>query len=71
MKREVIDSSIIASVGYDAEKSILEIEFRNTGAVWQYMGVPETLYNALMSSDSYGSFFNAHIKGRYWELKVG
>jgi hypothetical protein len=70
MKRDLVDSTLIASLGYDANRSILEIEFKNTGAVWRFMGVPETLYNAMMSSDSYGSFFNAHIKDRYWELRV-
>jgi hypothetical protein len=70
MKRDQVDSTLIASLGYDADRSILEIEFKSTGAVWRFMGVPETLFNAMMSADSYGSFFNAHIKGRYWELRV-
>ncbi|MBA7540511.1 hypothetical protein ES705_32810 [subsurface metagenome] len=39
MKRKQVESSNLASVGYDADKKILEIEF-NHGGVYQYFNVP-------------------------------
>lgn len=68
MKRIPVNSSNIGSIGYDAKKQILEIEFKGKGnspaSVYQYEGVPEALHQALMSSDttSKGQFFDLHIK---------
>lgn len=49
MKRQSVSSSNLASVGYDAENEILEIEF-NHGGVYQYYDVPESVYRGLMSA---------------------
>jgi ATP-dependent DNA helicase RecG len=64
MKRVNVDSSNLASVGYDAENKILEIEF-NHGGVYQYFDVPKDAYNELMEADSHGKYFVHHIKGHY------
>jgi len=39
MKRQPVESSNLASVGYDAARQILEIEF-NHGGIYQYYDVP-------------------------------
>lgn len=39
MDRETVQSSNIASVGYDLSSSTLEIEFKS-GGIYQYSGVP-------------------------------
>lgn len=41
MDRQPINSSAIASIGYDSSSGTLEIEFANGGPVWQYYDFPE------------------------------
>lgn len=62
MKRTKVESSNIASVGY--ENNIMEIEF-NSGAIYQYENVPIRVYEVMMKADSVGKYFNAHIKSKY------
>ncbi len=70
MDRVPVSSSNIASVGYDADKQILEIGFLN-GSVYQYFGVPENIFAGLMSASSHGRYFDAYIKkGGYSFSKV-
>jgi len=70
MNRENVQSSMITSLGYDANTSTLEVEFKS-GAVWQYYDVPESIYYDMMNSGSLGKFFHANIKGSYGESQVG
>ncbi|MDO9579555.1 MAG: KTSC domain-containing protein [Bacteroidales bacterium] len=64
MKRDPVESSNLASVGYDADNKILEIEF-NHGGVYQYFDVPQDVYDELMDADSYGKYFVHNIKDEY------
>jgi ATP-dependent DNA helicase RecG len=64
MKRQSVESSNLASIGYDAENEILEIEF-NHGGVYQYFDVPENVYEELMNADSHGVYFLANIRNDY------
>jgi len=68
MERTYVDSSMIISIGY--EDSILEIEFKSNGQVWQYFEVPEYVYHEMISSDSQGKYFHRNIKGQYAEARV-
>ena len=61
MRRTAVSSSNLASVGYDADQRILEIEFLNR-SVYQYYNVPESLYRSLMNASSHGSYFDSYIK---------
>jgi hypothetical protein len=61
MERVAVSSSNIASVGYDAGTSTLEIEF-NSGGVYEYYDVPEYVYDELMNSGSLGSYHHQNIK---------
>ena len=70
MEREFVDSSMIASIDYNRESAILEIEFKSNGQVWQYYSVPEEVYNGLKYSDSKGRYFHANIKNQYSESRV-
>jgi hypothetical protein len=70
MNRETVQSRMIASFGYEAETSTLEVEF-NSGAVWQYYEVPENVYYDMKNSDSFGKFFRANIKGQFTESQIG
>ena len=69
MERENVSSSNLASVGYDANKEILEIEF-NHGGIYQYFDVPINEYEALMSADSHGKYFAANIRNDYEYSKI-
>ena len=70
MEREPVESSNLASIGYDSETSTLEVEF-NSGAIWQYFNVPESVWHEFESSESKGKFFHREIRGQYTESKVG
>lgn len=64
MNRKSVESSNLASIGYDAENEILEVEF-NHGGVYQYFDVPKNVYEELMSADSHGVYFSANIRNDY------
>ena len=67
MEREPVESSALARVGYD--RDVLEVEFVN-GSVYQYVGVPVWFYEALMTAQSRGRFFNEHIRNRYQYIRL-
>jgi len=60
-----LDSKMLGSVAYDAEKQILHLRFRNTGDVYRYFEFPATEYQALIDAESRGRFFLAHIRNRF------
>ncbi|MCK5681543.1 KTSC domain-containing protein [bacterium] len=70
MNRINIESSMIRSIGYDADNSTLEIEF-DSRAVWQYYDFPESIWYEFEGSDSQGKFFHREIKNQYSESQVG
>ncbi len=69
MRRESVESSSIASVGYDANTRMLEVEFRH-GAVYRYREVGPDAHQALLAAESKGRHFNNVIKGRYDYVRV-
>lgn len=69
MRRIPVVSSNLSSIGYNAEKQILEIEFNN-GGIYHYFNVPSSLYDRLMSANSHGKFFHQYIRGRYSDKKI-
>ena len=64
MRRKPIDSSAIASIGYNAAKQELEVEFQS-GNVYRYFGVPEEVYEDLLRAPSKGRYFGSFIRGQY------
>jgi hypothetical protein len=69
MQRTKINSSNINSAGYDHSNHILEIEF-SSGDVYQYLNVPENIFNLFVSASSHGSFFAHQIKDNFSFRKV-
>lgn len=55
-------SSNIKSIGY--ENTTLYVAFLS-GGLYAYYNVPESVYRALMSASSHGSYLAANVKGRY------
>jgi hypothetical protein len=64
MNRTPVSSSNLASIGYDAESLVLEVEFNN-GRVYQYFDVPQGTYDELMGASSKGSYMNNVIKKQF------
>lgn len=69
MQRQSVSSSNLASIGYDAENEILEVEF-NHGGVYQYFDVPSHVYDELMDASSHGVYFSANIRNNYTTKKL-
>ena len=59
-----VDSSLLASVAYDASQLVLQLEFRS-GAIYRYFAVPATIHEDLLVADSKGSYFNSRIRGNF------
>lgn len=70
MKRIAVDSSMITSVGYDKQEKTLEVEFVNTGYVYQYYEVPNKVYKGLIEASSKGSYMRDYIIDCYGYAKV-
>lgn len=64
MIRQAVSSSNLSAVGYDADGSILEIEFKD-GSVYQYFSVPESIFTGLIAASSAGKYFHLKIKDVY------
>lgn len=64
MKRRALDSSVLASAGYDARIAVLELEFRS-GEVYRYFAVPPSVHDGLLAAPSAGRFFTQRIRDRY------
>ena len=64
MERVPVSSSSLKSVAYDADRKLLEVEFRSH-AVYVYRDVPDWAVARLMAARSKGRYFEAHIRDRY------
>ena len=69
LERIAVESSSLASTGFEAEHNILEVEFRN-GLVYEYFGVPQSVYQALLKATSKGAFMHRFIRDRYPHRQV-
>ncbi|WP_406451677.1 KTSC domain-containing protein [Streptomyces sp. NBC_00876] len=61
MLRTPVVSSNLDSVGYDRQISMLEVQFRN-GRIYQYAGVPESVYSGLVNAFSKGAYLDTFVK---------
>ncbi|MFY9910889.1 MAG: KTSC domain-containing protein [Candidatus Sulfotelmatobacter sp.] len=66
MQRVSVDSSSIASIGYAPEQQVLELEFRQSGEVYQYFDVPAEEHAAFLAADSKGTYLNLQFKPRQY-----
>ncbi|MFM1683382.1 KTSC domain-containing protein [Aeromonas salmonicida] len=70
MKMVPVSSSNLRAVGYDSTSQTLHVAFHSSG-VYEYSGVPALVHAGLMSAESHGSYFDAHIKkGPYRYRKI-
>lgn len=65
MQRTPVESSTMASIGFQAgPPAVMEIEFKG-GGVYQYRGPDEVVtehYNELLKAESKGKHFAAHVR---------
>ena len=59
-----IDSKMLSSIAYDAEKQILYLRFR-TGDVYRYFDFPGDDYQEFLDAESRGKYFLANIRDRF------
>lgn len=64
MQRQMVESSLIRSAGYDVKSKTLEVELTN-GRIYEYYGVPEEAYKELLAAASQGRYFLANIRDVY------
>lgn len=68
MERLAVESSSLASVGYDDASMTFEVEFAN-GTVYQYFDVPADVVRELFSAPSIGRRFAATIRNAGFRFK--
>ena len=66
MKRISVESSAIASIGYDEDPETLEVEFAG-GTVYPYLRVPADIAAAFVDADSRGKYFAEVVRGAGYE----
>lgn len=64
IERVPVESRSLVSIGFARETRVLEIEFRS-GAIYQYRGVPQTIFEELRKAESKGRYFAQSIRGKY------
>ena len=69
MKRQPIESDVIASMGYDPVWKVLEIEFRHSHDIYNYFEVPPEEYSAFLAADSKGTYLNTVFKSRNYRFE--
>jgi hypothetical protein len=69
MDRKRVNASTIRSVGYDAARQTLEVEF-TSGSIVQYSGVSAEVHRRFMSAPSPGSFFQDQIDEHFPSTRV-
>jgi KTSC domain len=69
IKRQTVQSTALASVGYSKRRHTLEIEFKN-GAIYRYLNVDSAIYHDLMIAPSKARFYDENIRRKYRSLHV-
>jgi len=62
------DSSVIKACSYEKGLKRLNVTFTN-GNVYSFDGVSYSRFNRLVESESVGSYFAKHVKGKYPSTK--
>lgn len=69
LNSNAVDSTSLATVAYDAERAVLQVEFRDR-TMYQYIDVPRKIYKDLCQAESKGVHFNQHIRNRFAYIKL-
>jgi hypothetical protein len=69
MKLTVVQSTSLATVAYDANRRLLQIEFRDR-TIYRYVHVPADVHAALLCAPSKGSYCNRVIRGQFVSTRI-
>jgi len=69
MKSTVMESTTLATVAYDADRELLQIEFRDR-TTYRYFNVPGDVYETLLLAPSKGAYFNRVIRGQFAYTRI-
>lgn len=69
MDRKRVNASTIRSVGYDAARQTLEVEF-TSGSIVQYSGVSPEVHRRFVGAPSPASFFQDQIEENFSSKKI-
>ncbi len=58
------DSSNISRFAYDERNQALKVEFKS-GSTYDYLDVPEHVFDGMRSAQSKGQYLAQHVKGSY------
>ena len=64
MNWQPLESKLLSSVAYAADKSILYLRFRS-GDVYRYFDLPVEDYEQFLRAESQGRYFLAHIRNQF------
>jgi len=70
MQRQPVDSTTFISIGYDAEKCELDLEYRKSGKIYRYFDVPLDEHTAFMAAESKGEYLNKVFKLRGYLFEI-
>jgi hypothetical protein len=59
-----VESTTLRTIGYDADRELLQLEFHN-GATYQYFNVPSEIHQGLLQAASKGAYFNRFIREKF------
>ena len=65
-----VDSTLLLWVAYSLPEQRLRLKFRS-GEIYDYLQVPETIYQALVGAESKGRYFNHHIRDAFATQRLG
>jgi hypothetical protein len=69
MERVELQSTSLKAATYQEQGAVLELEFQS-GAIYRYSGVPDPVYQGLLSAESKGQYFNQHIRNHFPYTKI-
>lgn len=59
-----VESTALATVGYDQARELLQVGFAGR-AIYHYFGVSAAVHQGLLAASSKGCYFNQAIRGRF------
>ena len=69
MSTPTLVSTTLAAVAFDTPRHCLRVQFRD-GSCYEYGGVPYALFQALLTAESKGAFFNRMLRGKFPYIRL-
>lgn len=69
MKTTAVESTTLATVAYDGDRQLLQIEFHDR-TTYRYFNVPTEVHETLLRAPSKGSYFNHVIRGQFAYVRM-